>query len=807
MERDRRYFAAASALSGLLLLAAPDARAQEGWGTTPDLLSGIASTGGQIYAPHVDVDAAGNAVALWTDQGPTIFGTGPVVNTARFDVTTGRRSTPLTLSNRERSAWAVDVVADAAGNALAVWVTNPVSTLFIGHVARYDAATQQWAPVVLVPDSFVQSMAVAVNANGRSVVCWSTYGAPSGVNCQRYAPATGWAQAETISSSIFLEDVAIDAAGNVLVLWQSGTTLQARRFDAMAVSWGAVIDLATGLSSNGPVGAKLAMNDNGEAVATWSTAYTLDAARYLPGSGWTAAVTLNAFGSNTGARPAIDPSGRITVAWLNTFPADPFFPPPLILVARLANGAWGTPEELPGQWGGYALGSPTIDVDHDGNVLVAWSRGYRGLLSRLYAARFAISTSQWTTDADLSPLSQSTYDPDVAFDGSGNAVAVWFQSANGLSVPLSLRWRATPAAPAIAGVAPGPGTLSVDVLLPSSVDPALAPTNLEYSLDGGTTWTPRSPASAASPLDITGLTDGVTYTLALRSVNPAGVGTASAPVQAHSGTASGPTDLRVVSRTGRTVTLAWVAPAAGLVPTDYLIEGGLAGSSQVLASVPTGGAATQVTFDAPDGAFFVRVVGMAGPIRLAASASIQITVNTTAVPAAPVNLLGNASGGVLDLSWTNNWSDAPPTGIRLSVSGALTASVDLPVGEFFHGAGVPAGTYTFTVSALNGAAVSPPSAPVTLTFPGACTTPPLPPAAFSASTQNGRLYVDWVPPAAGPAVMEYSVFASTPTPIAFHTAQRSLAVPVPPGTYTLAVASVGPCGTSAVTPAQIVIVP
>ncbi|MEZ5292501.1 MAG: hypothetical protein R2745_15575 [Vicinamibacterales bacterium] len=805
MERDRRYVAVASLLVGLLLLAAQDARAQEGWGATPDLLSGIASTGPGVYTPYVDVDAAGNAVALWTDRGPTIYGTGPVVNTARFDVTTGRWSTPLTLSNRERSAWARDVAVDGAGNALALWQTNPISTPYIAHLARYDAAGAAWAPVDLTYDFLYQSGAIAMSGNGRGVACWST---ASGLYCLRYAPATGWAAVEQIATAIWTEDVAIDAAGNVLVLWQSGTTLQARRFDAMAVSWGAVVDLATGLSSNGPVGAKLAMNDAGEGVATWSHDNTIQAARYVPGAGWIAPTALYSLGlSNDSPRSAIDASGRITVAWVNTGLGVRTSIPRWIHASQYSGSGWTPAAPLPGQTTGYAYGPPALDVDALGNVAVVWSQSLASPGIRLLAARYSAASDQWTADTNLTAVDQSAYNADVAFDAAGNAVAVWFQTALGYSVPESLRWRATPAAPAIAGVAPGPGTLSVDVTLPPSVDPALVPTNLEYSLDGGLTWTPRSPASAASPLDITGLTDGTMYSLAVRSVNTAGVGTASAPVQAHSGTASGPTDLRVVSRTGRTVTLAWVAPAAGLVPTDYLIEGGLAGSSQVLASVPTGGAATQVTFDAPDGAFFVRVVGMAGPIRLAASASIQITVNTTPAPAAPVNLLGTAIGGVLGLSWTNSWSDAPPTGIRLSVSGALTASVDLPLSEYFYFPGVPDGTYTFTVAALNGTAVSPPSAPVTLTFPGACTTPPLPPAAFSASTQHGRLYLDWVPPASGAVVMEYAVFASTPTPIAFHTTQRSLAVPVPPGTYTLSVTSVGPCGTSAATPAQIVVVP
>ncbi|MFZ4106925.1 hypothetical protein, partial [Flavobacterium sp.] len=43
-------------------------------------------------------------------------------------------------------------------------------------------------------------------------------------------------------------------------------------------------------------------------------------------------------------------------------------------------------------------------------------------------------------------------------------------------------------------------------------------TNYEYSTDGGTTWTPRSPASTTLPLVISGLTNNTTYSIAVKPV-------------------------------------------------------------------------------------------------------------------------------------------------------------------------------------------------------------------------------------------------------------------------------------------------
>jgi LPXTG-motif cell wall-anchored protein len=83
-----------------------------------------------------------------------------------------------------------------------------------------------------------------------------------------------------------------------------------------------------------------------------------------------------------------------------------------------------------------------------------------------------------------------------------------------------------PSAPSITGVTSGFGQLSVSFTAPSS-DGGNAISNYEYSTDDGTTWAPRSPASASSPLVIGGLTNETTYTIKLRAVNDGGPGASS----------------------------------------------------------------------------------------------------------------------------------------------------------------------------------------------------------------------------------------------------------------------------------------
>lgn len=801
----------------LTLLCAGAASAQQGWGTSPDLLSGISTTGGTIYAPLVEVDAAGNAIALWTEPGSTANGTGPIVRTARRSATTDSWSEPLTLASGPPSSIAADLGMDASGNAVAVWSSSFISANRAVGASRFDAATGRWTPI----DVGQRSVAavggqVAMNAVGDALLCVIESVSPGGVTCRSYVAATAtWSTPQIVTTQFASTlDVEVDGAGNGIAMWlaSSGVTVQTARFDAATSMWGAPVDLAAGLPSPGVPGPQLAMNEAGDAVATWTRGTTLEASRLPAGaSAWTSPTTLSSSLSfnNEAARPVVAPSGDVTVAWVQTGPSVRATVARFVAASRydVTSATW-TYTALPDQTG-FPYGPPAIDVHTQGNVHVVWSRSLASPGIRLLASRYTVATGAWTTVTDLSAESQSAYNPDVAVDDRGNAVATWFQTASGFSVPQSLRWAATPAPVTIVDVTPSAGTVGVGVALPAGIDPALAPTTLEYSLDGGRSWVARSPAGTSSPLVVSGLTDGVPVTVGVRAVNVAGVGAPSTLLQVRAGAGAGttPTNFRLAARAGNRLTFAWVAPATGFVPTGYEIEGGIAG--QVLATVPTGGPATQFSVPAPDGTFFVRVVATAGALRSAPSNEIVVTVGGGSAPSPPENLLASKSGPTIVLSWTTVLDRGATTSTAITVSGppsTLTAVV--PPGEWTSFPAFPGRTeYNVMVAAVNAGGTSGPSNAVVVAASATCNGAPNPPRAFSASTQGGVAYLDWLPPATGEAVGFYVVSVTGAFTGSFTLPVRTLATPVASGSYTVSVASVGPCGTSAPSAPQTIVVP
>ncbi len=266
-----------------------------------------------------------------------------------------------------------------------------------------------------------------------------------------------------------------------------------------------------------------------------------------------------------------------------------------------------------------------------------------------------------------------------------------------------------------------------------------------------------------------------------------------------------PSAFRIDSVVGNQVRLRWDAPASGPPPTGYVVEGGTR-PGETLGALPVG-ALPLLTFAAPNGSFYVRVKSIDGTMASGPSNEVLLHVNSAVAPSSPASLTGLANGASLDLAWKNTFAGGSPSGTVLNVTGAIVGSVPLGLVESFSFPGVPAGTYTLSVSAVNGTGVSAPSIPVTLTFPAACSGPPNVPANYVFYKNGSTVYLLWDPPASGPAPTSYSLNVVGTYAGDVPTTARSLSATVPPGSYSIRVFALNACGSSAPTSAQTVSVP
>ena len=267
-----------------------------------------------------------------------------------------------------------------------------------------------------------------------------------------------------------------------------------------------------------------------------------------------------------------------------------------------------------------------------------------------------------------------------------------------------------------------------------------------------------------------------------------------------------PSNLRVSAVVGDIVTLRWTPPLTGTPATNYIIEGGVA-PGQTLASVSTGSSAPSLTFSAPPGQYFVRVRSKAPSGVSAPSNEAVVVVQSAVPPSAPANLQGLAVGSTLTLTWTDAWSGGAPESIFLDVTGSASVTVPIGVGGTFNYSGVPAGSYTFRLRAANRFGTSGSSAPVTLTFPATCSGIPAVPDSVAAYYAGGLVYLDWNPPATGPAATAYVIAVSGSAVASLTTASLGVSGAVGSGTYAVSIAGQNACGTGPSSAVRTVVVP
>jgi uncharacterized delta-60 repeat protein len=239
----------------------------------------------------------------------------------------------------------------------------------------------------------------------------------------------------------------------------------------------------------------------------------------------------------------------------------------------------------------------------------------------------------WTARVPASPASP------IVITGLTNGVtysialrAVTATSPGNGSVPVAAAPITTPGAPALSAITPGNAQLTVAFSAPA-LDGGAAISNYEYSTNGGSTWSTRSPASTASPLVIAGLNNGTTYQVALRAVNAAGAGAASAVLEAMPSTTPAAPLLTGITPGNGHLTVVFIPGSnGGLEITNYEFStnGGATWQPRVPAATTSPLLITGLTNGAAYGVL-IRAVNAngAGAASAAASATPQATLDET----------------------------------------------------------------------------------------------------------------------------------------------------------------------------------
>jgi len=272
---------------------------------------------------------------------------------------------------------------------------------------------------------------------------------------------------------------------------------------------------------------------NGTAVAVWQRSdgsnLRVQAAVRPSGGNFGAPATLSDPGQDAfKSAVAMDPAGNALAVW-ERFDGGSPNRPRVQASWRPAGGSFGAPQTL--STAGVDTDAPQVSLDSSGTATVVWVSGATGNL-RIQASR-AASLGTFGAPQTISDAGNDAFDPDVADEGSGGAVAVWtrFDGAN-------LRTEATDRRDVI----PGYETPASDGALAASV--SLVPIFKQCAIGS-------NPANGQHSAPLSGGACLPPGTLGTAHVGSQSVGTAAiTSLAGDMGYTANITDVRATSKTG-----------------------------------------------------------------------------------------------------------------------------------------------------------------------------------------------------------------------------------------------------------------
>ena len=399
-------------LIGLLAALALPASAQ---GQAWQPVQTLSAAGAQALEPQVAFDSQGGALAIWHRSG--------FVET-RFRTAGGGFGPVQTLSLPGGNALRGQVAFYGADNALTVWGRNLAAPDFVQARSRSAAGSLGTLQTVATGDALTDP-GVAVDPAGNALVVWSRALNP-GDDLRvetRFRPAGGAFQAIQIHSSPGVnasrEQVAMDPAGNALVVWQRPTFGDNRvqaRFRPAGGAFGATQNLSVpNAHAEGP---QVAFDPAGNALATWSLEFVVQE-RFRPVDGnFGLTRDISAAAENASApQIAVDQAGNTLFVW-------PTFGATERVQARFrsAGGGLGQIQNISAQGGNPD--EQQVTFDPAGNAVAVWVRDDAAGNHRVQAA-FRPAGGIFEPAQTLSAAGQDAGAPQVAMDAAGNALAVW----------------------------------------------------------------------------------------------------------------------------------------------------------------------------------------------------------------------------------------------------------------------------------------------------------------------------------------------------------------------------------------------
>jgi hypothetical protein len=248
------------------------------------------SLSGHANGPDVAIDPAGNALVAWSQpESALALGSATL---RRYDAASDTWSEPFLLDSENWTVGLIDLDMNASGDAVATW-NQRQGSFERCWVSLYDAETDTWTAARVVSldeeQQGVRLPQAALSDDGTAFVTWvqendSTWSAWAAV----YDAELGaWGEATLLehddTGSAWEPRVAADPAGNAIVVWEQsdGTVknVRASRYTASDAAWSPPVFVDDDAAESAE-DQRIAMDAAGNAIVVWKQGTAVWARRF-----------------------------------------------------------------------------------------------------------------------------------------------------------------------------------------------------------------------------------------------------------------------------------------------------------------------------------------------------------------------------------------------------------------------------------------------------------------------------------------------------------------------------------------------
>lgn len=419
-------------LFGILLLTLSTSIWAYDWGTPVN----VSLEGQDAVVPQIAIDANGNAVAVWQ----RFDGNNWIIQSSLRPINTKIWTTPVNVSEAGQNAFLPNVDVNPAGNAVAVWVRfDGLNWIVQGAILPFGAAN--WTPTTDLSapgrDAYVPLLTfgppVKVDAAGNAVAAWYRSDGINNIVQAATLPAgtTTWTPGANLSApgrDAFTPFVAISPFGYAVVTWNrdnvTGITIQAATKPLLPFNgpWTPTNEPAGPLAIN----AEVRMDQAGNAVTIWRRVIAGDsivqAARLPFGSSvWVSTTDLTATGTSRFQTLDMNATGYTVATWTRNDGMND-----VIQGAVLAPGSlvWTPTTDL--SMTGQDASVPEVAVNDLGDAVAVWQR-FDGPDQFIQGSFLTFGSTVWGPAENISQAGQNSVGPKVSIDNGGNATPVWWR--------------------------------------------------------------------------------------------------------------------------------------------------------------------------------------------------------------------------------------------------------------------------------------------------------------------------------------------------------------------------------------------